>query len=125
MGEPIKDRRDGPRATLQGWPVQRATGGNVRSTDQPPKPDPFRDDRRAGEVDRRNNAARAALLERFRAEFRDMPGLWVTCAEARRLFGVPEDICGRVLDQLVAERLLIRTADGIYRPPPRTGSRRS
>ena len=63
-------------------------------------------------------------MERFRAEFRDMPGLWVTRAEARRLFGVPEDICGRVLDSLVIEGLLVRTADGIYRPPPRTGLRR-
>ncbi|HKE83107.1 MAG TPA: hypothetical protein VKB50_05105 [Vicinamibacterales bacterium] len=121
----MKDRRERPHAMPHGWSVQRATGSTVPSTDQPRKPDPFRDDRRAGEVDRRNNTSRAALVERFRAEFRDMPGLWVTCAEARRLFGVPEDICQRVLDQLVAERLLIRTADGIYRPPPRTGNRRS
>ena len=47
-----------------------------------------------------------------------MPGLWVTKSEARRLFGVPEDICGRVLDMLVAEGMLIRGDDGVYRRPP-------
>jgi len=48
-----------------------------------------------------------------------MPGLWVTRGEARRLFGVPEDICGRVLDRLVLEGTLIRTPAGIYHTPPR------
>src|SRR5262245_4411233 len=106
MGQPMKDRRERPDDTLHGWPVERISGSAAPSTSQPPKLDPFRDDRRAGEVDRRNHASRAALVERFRAEFREMPGLWVTCAEARRLFGVPEDICERVLNQLVTEKLL-------------------
>jgi hypothetical protein len=47
-----------------------------------------------------------------------MPGLWVTRSDARRLFGMPEDICERVLNQLVAEGMLIRSADGVYRRPP-------
>jgi hypothetical protein len=64
------------------------------------------------------------LVERFRAEFREMPGLWVTRPEARRLFGVPEDTCQRVLDMLVAEGALIRTRSGIYRTPPAIGGRR-
>jgi len=54
-----------------------------------------------------------------------MPGLWVTRSEARRLFGVPEDICERVLNQLVAEGALMRSADGIYRRPPPIVARRS
>ena len=74
-----------------------------------------------GDAERRNVIARAALVERFRTEFRTMPGLWVTPSEARRLFGAPEDICGRVLDQLVVEGMLIRNADGIYRRPPPIG----
>jgi hypothetical protein len=73
--------------------------------------------RREGTADRRDSVARAALVERFRHEFRTMPGLWVTRSDARRLFGVPEDICGRVLDTLVAEGMLIRIGDGIYRRP--------
>jgi hypothetical protein len=74
--------------------------------------------RRHGSEDRRDPVARAALVDRFRHEFRTMPGLWVTRSEARRLFGVPEDICGRVLETLVAEGMLIRGADGVYRRPP-------
>jgi hypothetical protein len=74
--------------------------------------------RRQGAADRRDSVARAALVDRFRREFRTMPGLWVTKSEARRLFGVPEDICGRVLDTLVAEGMLIRGDDGVYRRPP-------
>ena len=74
--------------------------------------------RRQGTADRRDSVARAALIDRFRREFRTMPGLWVTKSEARRLFGVPEDICGRVLDTLVAEGMLIRSGDGVYRRPP-------
>ena len=80
--------------------------------------------RRLDDHDRRNHAARAALVERFREEFRVRPGMWVTRAEARRLFGVPEDICERVLDRLVVEGMLIRNADGIYRRPPVFAGRR-
>jgi hypothetical protein len=71
--------------------------------------------------ERRDPVARAALVERFRQEFRTMSGLWVTRSEARRLFGVREDICERVLDRLVVEGLLIRGAGGIYRRPPSIG----
>jgi len=74
--------------------------------------------------ERRDPAARAALLERFRQEFRTMSGLWVTRSEARRLFGVREDICERVLDRLVVEGMLIRGADGVYRRPPSVGAAR-
>jgi hypothetical protein len=74
--------------------------------------------------DRRDPVARAALLERFRSEFRALPGLWVTRSDAARLFAVPEDICERVLNRLVTEGLLIRTADGIYHTPYRVASGR-
>jgi hypothetical protein len=77
--------------------------------------------RRQGDAERRNPIAREALVERFRQEFRTMSGLWVTRSEARRLFGVREDICARVLDTLVAEGMLIRSGDDIYhRPSPFT-----
>src|SRR5262245_43129500 len=103
----MNDRRERPNAAVS-WPDARPSSHSRRDPESS-------SESRTGEVDRRNNASRAALVERFRAEFRDMPGLWVTRAEARRLFGVPEDICGRVLDSLVSEGLLVRTADGIYR----------
>jgi hypothetical protein len=51
-----------------------------------------------------------------------MSGLWVTRSEARRLFGVREDICERVLDRLVVEGMLIRSAAGVYRRPPSVGA---
>lgn len=90
-----------------------------RTSSSPPESDDIAaQNRRQGTADRRDSVARAALVERFRREFRTMPGLWVTKAEARRLFGVPEDICGRVLDTLVAEGMLIRGDDGVYRRPP-------
>jgi hypothetical protein len=88
------------------------------------RPDVSMGDRRSSVRERRDIASRAALTERFRAEFHEMPGLWVTRAEARRLFGVPEDICQRVLDALVGEGTLIRTGGGIYRKPAAIGSRR-
>ena len=81
--------------------------------------------RRQGTAERRDSVTRSALVERVRSEFREMPGLWVTRSEARRLFGVPEDICERVLNQLVAEGALMRSADGIYRRPPPIVARRS
>jgi hypothetical protein len=81
-------------------------------------------DRRVGEPDRRDHKSRAALVDRFRAEFRDMPGLWVTRGDARRLFDVPEDICTRVLDRLVLEGTLIRTPGGIYHTPSRISHQR-
>jgi hypothetical protein len=120
----MSDRRERPSGPVDAWPPARGSAGAASGPPQETiKPD-AESDRRAGAVDRRNHASRAALLERFRAEFREMPGLWVTRSEARRLFGVPEDICGRVLDRLVVEGVLVRTADGIYRPPPRISARR-
>ena len=87
-------------------------------------PDASMGDPRSSVHERRDVVSRVALTERFREEFREMPGLWVTRAEARRLFGVPEDICQRVLDALVGEGTLIRTGGGIYRKPSAIGSRR-
>ena len=65
-------------------------------------------------ADRRNNAARAQLLQRIRAEFEAMPSLHLTCAQTRRLFGLRGDICERVLATLVDEGTLTRGADDRY-----------
>jgi hypothetical protein len=125
----MSDRRDRPESEpRRSAPAPR--GFSVRSfreSDTPSVPADTENaaaERRVGEPDRRNHASRAALLDRFRAEFRDMPGLWVTRGDARRLFGVPEDICTRVLDRLVLEGTLIRTPGGIYHTPSRISHQR-
>jgi hypothetical protein len=51
--------------------------------------------------DRRNDAAREALLCRVFSEFDEMPGLCLTAAQAQRLFGLRPDVCERVLATLV------------------------
>jgi len=67
------------------------------------------------QADRRDPSSRQSLNERVCAEFREMPGLSLTLAQARRLLGMREDICTRVLDGLVVEGQLIRTPNGVYR----------
>lgn len=64
--------------------------------------------------DRRSWPARESLLRRVRSEFDEMPGLRLTRRQAERLFGLREDICARILATLVADGLLVRTADGAY-----------
>ena len=64
--------------------------------------------------ERRNVAARAAVLLRIRAEFHEMPCLRLTPAQAQRLFALRADICERVFAALVAEGTLARGADGRY-----------
>ena len=59
--------------------------------------------------ERRNFAARAALLLRIRSEFEEMPCLCLTSAQAQRLFGLRADVCQRILAALLRERVLSRT----------------
>jgi hypothetical protein len=64
--------------------------------------------------DRRNNQTRGLLLERVTAEFREMPRLQQTQAQATRLFGLESGVCERVLGKLVSEHVLSRDARGRY-----------
>ncbi len=57
------------------------------------------------------------LLQRVRGEFRDMPGLHLTTAQAARLFGVDADLCERLVGHLVDTRDLARGPDGRIRRP--------
>jgi DNA-binding IclR family transcriptional regulator len=59
------------------------------------------------------------LLHRVRGEFGEMPGLRLTVSQACRLWQLDEATCYAVLDTLVAERFLHRTADGAYVAIPR------
>jgi hypothetical protein len=54
------------------------------------------------------------LLQRTRAEYRDMPGLKLTTEQASRLLGADVAACEYALERLVHERLLRRAADGTF-----------
>ena len=64
--------------------------------------------------DRRNSASRGQLLDRVRAEFREMPCLRLTCGQAQRLFGMRPDVCERVFATLVSEGTLTCGSDARY-----------
>jgi hypothetical protein len=53
-------------------------------------------------------------IERFRAEFLEMPGLRSTAEQVQRLFGVDKAVCREVLDALVASKALRKNRDGTY-----------
>ena len=65
-------------------------------------------------TDRRNVAARQALVLRVRSEFAEMPGLSLTLLQATRLFGISREACARILVGLSDESALRVTADGRY-----------
>jgi len=52
-----------------------------------------------------------AIVLRIREEFREMPGLRLTPAQATRLWGLEIDTCRQVIEQLVAASFL-RWTDG-------------
>lgn len=52
------------------------------------------------------------LVSRVREEFREMPGLQLTPAQAVRLWGLDGETCRRVIDTLVAATYLRWTASG-------------
>lgn len=51
------------------------------------------------------------LLARVRGEYREMPGLHLTLAQAARLWGLTPDVCATVLRALVAEGTLTCTRE--------------
>ena len=65
-------------------------------------------------VERRNQRSRERLVERIIAEFREMPCLRLTPAQAQRLFGLRSDISARVIDKLVKDGELRLDPDGRY-----------
>jgi hypothetical protein len=65
-------------------------------------------------IERRNLVTRQHLVDRVRAEFIEMPGLSLTLPQARRLFGLPQEACARILGGLAREGLLRYRPDGSY-----------
>jgi hypothetical protein len=59
--------------------------------------------------------SRAHLVSSIVGAYREMPGLSLHLSQAARLFGVRPVTCQVVLDHLVANGQLRRSADGQYR----------
>jgi hypothetical protein len=53
----------------------------------------------------------------IRAEYDEMPGLVLTCAQIKRMWGIDSDVCCRAMDRLVEDRFVIRRSDGSYARP--------
>ena len=60
---------------------------------------------------------KAVIAERVRDEFREMPGLTLTLAQARRLWSLDASTCTEVLSNLVEAGFLARRADGAFCRP--------
>ena len=56
----------------------------------------------------------AALLQRVREEYREMPGLKLTKPQAMRLFGVAPSVSAAMLRALVMENFLSRSGEGLF-----------
>lgn len=55
-----------------------------------------------------------SLLQRIDREYREMPGLALTTAQARRLWAVDESTCRAALEALVHRGVLAQTRHGAY-----------
>ena len=54
------------------------------------------------------------LVRRVEAEYREMPGLSLTAAQAQRIWGIDRPTCDEVLDELTSHGFLRRTPRGTY-----------
>jgi len=54
------------------------------------------------------------VLRRVQGEFLEMPGLRLTHAQARRLWGLDASSCEALLEALVDAKFLFQTRDGAY-----------
>ena len=52
------------------------------------------------------------VTRRVREEFREMPGLRLTPAQATRLWGLEQEVCRQVIDALIAAAYLRWTSAG-------------
>ena len=55
-----------------------------------------------------------STLRRIRSEYSEMPGLRLTAAQAKRLWGLNQQECETLLNQLVEGRFLRRTPQGAF-----------
>jgi len=59
----------------------------------------------------------ADWIRLIHAEFVEMPGLVLSCAQIRRMWGIDADTCRRLMRQLVDEGVVVRRDDGTYARP--------
>lgn len=55
-----------------------------------------------------------SLIDRVRGEYREMPGLKLTVAQACRLWQIDQPTCEAMLDRLIHEDVLRRIPNGSY-----------
>jgi Fic family protein len=67
-----------------------------------------------GTAQRRSMARLDDLVVRIRGEYREMPGLSLTIAQAQRLWGLEPSTCQTVFEHLVEARILRRTRHGRF-----------
>ena len=60
------------------------------------------------------NAYTEEVLRRVKGEFIEMPGLRLTEAQARRLWGLDSESCAALLSALIDANFLFRTRDGAF-----------
>ena len=61
-----------------------------------------------------------ALVARIQGEYREMPGLRLTVAEACRLWQLDASTCTAIVEALVVQGFLMRTRDGAFVALPAT-----
>jgi hypothetical protein len=61
------------------------------------------------------------VLRRVQGEFLEMPGLRLTHAQAKRLWGLDADSCEALLRSLVDSKFLWKTRDGAFMRVDQTG----
>jgi DNA-binding IclR family transcriptional regulator len=54
------------------------------------------------------------ILERLRAEYREMPGMRLKLEQVQRLCGIEQPLCKRALEALVEAKFLRLGSDGTY-----------
>ena len=54
------------------------------------------------------------VLRRVQGEYKEMPGLRLTTAQAQRLWGLDRAACDALLGALVDAKFLLRTRDGAF-----------
>jgi hypothetical protein len=62
-----------------------------------------------------------SLLDRVRGEYREMPGLQLTIAQACRLWQIDRATCEAVLQELIRDEFLLQTLNGSYIARPMAG----
>jgi hypothetical protein len=68
-------------------------------------------------IPRTSTPGMSALLVRVQSEYLEMPGLNLTEAQARRLWGLDGATCADVLATLIKRGFLRRSANGTYVRP--------